>query len=123
MTGGAVYTEPGIHYVRGGWQLAEDEALVIEGEVPRCRYWNVLLYSRFLNSLDHRHRRVSATGATATLTGARYRFVLAARDPVLAGADWLDTEGRPFGIVVMRFLQPDSEPKLPAARKVRLADL
>ena len=123
MTGGAVYTEPGIHYLRGGWQLEPGEALVIEGEAPRCRYWNILLYSRFLNSLDHRHRRVSATGATARLSGSRYRFVLAAQDPGLADADWLDTEGRPFGIAVMRFLQPDAEPKVPEARRVRLADL
>ena len=123
MTGGAVYTEPGIAYLRGGWQLADGEALVIEGEAPRCRYWNILLYSRFLNSLDHRHRRVSATGATAKVVDARYRFVLAAQDPGVPSADWLDTEGRPFGIVVMRFLQPDSEPKVPAVRKVRLSEL
>jgi hypothetical protein len=123
MTGGAVYTEPGIFYLRGGWQLTAGEALVIEGEAPKCRYWNILLYSRFLNSLDHRHRRVSATGTTAKMVGGRYRFVLAAQDPGLADADWLDTEGRPFGIAVMRFLQPESEPKLPVVRKVLLAEL
>jgi hypothetical protein len=95
MTGGGVYTEPGISYLRGGWQLDDGEALVIEGDAPRCRYWNILLYSRFLNSLDHRHRKVSATGATATVAEGRYRFVLAAQDPGLASADWLDTEGRP----------------------------
>src|SRR5688572_29940271 len=33
MTGGAAYTEPGIHYLRGGWQLQPGEALVIEGPV------------------------------------------------------------------------------------------
>jgi len=120
MTGGAVYTEPGISYLRGGWQLADDEALVIEGRAPSCRYWNILLYSRFLNSLDHRHRKVSATHATARLVDGRYRFVLAPRDPGPASGDWLDTEGRPFGIVVMRFLQPVSEPELPVVRKIRL---
>ena len=120
MTGGAVYTEPGIAYLRGGWQLADEEALVIEGRAPSCRYWNILLYSRFLNSLDHRHRKVSATHATARLVDGRYRFVLAARDPGPELGEWLDTEGRPFGIVVMRFLQPGSEPELPVVRKIRL---
>jgi hypothetical protein len=123
MTGGAVYTEPGISYLRGGWQLEDGEALVIEGETPRCRYWNILLYSRFLNSLDHRHRKVSATGTTAKVVDGRYRFVLAAQDPGMGSADWLDTEGRPFGIVVMRFLRPDSEPKVPAVRRVRVSEL
>jgi hypothetical protein len=123
MTGGAVFTEPNIRYLRGGWQLAPGEALVIEGEVVPCRYWNVLLYSRFLNSLDHRWRPVSRTGATATVTDGRYRLVLAAEDPGPGHGDWLDTEGRPFGIVVVRFLQPDREPTLPTTRVVAVDDL
>jgi hypothetical protein len=32
MQGGAVYTEPGIHYQRGAWDLKAGEALVIEGQ-------------------------------------------------------------------------------------------
>ncbi len=123
MTGGAVFTEPAIHYVRGGWQLGADEALVIDGDLVPCRYWNILAYSRFLNSLDYRHRRVSYTGATAHLQGGRYRFVLSATDPGPAAGDWIDTEGRAFGIVVMRFLQPEHQPVVPATRVVRLADL
>ena len=122
MTGGAGFTEPNIHYLRGSWRLGADEALVIEGEPPPSRYWNVLLYSRFLNSLDHRARRVSRTDATAELVDGRYRFVLAGRDPGGVG-DWLDTEGRPFGIFVLRFLQPASEPELPAVRVVPIAEL
>ena len=122
MAGGAAFTEPGIHYLRGGWQLAPGEALVIEGDVPECRYWNVLLSSRFLNSLDHRARPVSCTGRHARLTDGRYRFVLADTDPGGAG-NWLDTEGRPFGIVVFRFLQPTTEPALPSARVVPLDEV
>ncbi|GAA0938801.1 DUF1214 domain-containing protein [Actinocorallia libanotica] len=123
MAGGAVYTEPGIHYLRGGWELGPGEALVIEGDVVPCRYWNVLLYSRFLNSLDHRHRSVSRTGATANVKDGRYRFVLAAEDPGTAAGDWLDTEGRPFGIVVLRWLRPERAPDLPSVRRCRLEDL
>ncbi|OBG89484.1 hypothetical protein A5699_13885 [Mycobacterium sp. E802] len=123
MAGGAVFTEPAIHYLRGGWQLDPDEALIIEGEAPPCRYWNILAYSRFLNSLDYRHRRVSYTAATATRHGGRYRFVLAATEPGAEAGDWIDTEERTFGIVVMRFLQPEQPPELPTTRVVRLADL
>ncbi|MED5811298.1 DUF1214 domain-containing protein [Mycolicibacterium sp. 050232] len=123
MTGGAVFTEPAIHYLRGGWQLEPGEALLIEGGLVPCRYWNILAYSRFLNSLDYRHRRVSYTGATANLDGGRYRFVISATDPGPAAGDWIDSEGRAFGIVVMRFLQPEGQPTVPSARVVRLADL
>lgn len=121
MAGGAVFTEPGIHYVRGGWQLEPGQALVIEGDVIECRYWNILAYSRFLNSLDFRYRPVSYTGATAAVVDGRYRFVVAAEDPGVG--DWIDSEGRDFGIVVMRFLQPAETPPLPSARVVQLDEL
>lgn len=121
MQGGAVFTEPGIHYQRGAWQLAPGEALVLEGEVVPCRYWNAMLYSRFLNSLDHRHRRVSLTGERAARADGRYRIVLAAEDP---GVDhWLDTEGRPFGLFVLRWLRPERPPALPTLRVTSVADL
>jgi hypothetical protein len=123
MTGGAVFTEPGIHYVRGGWRLDPGEALVIEGTTVPCRYWNVLLHSRFLNSLDHRNRTVSRTGPSIAERDGRYRLVLAAEDPGSAHHDWLDTEGRSFGIVVVRWLHPELEPTVPTARVVRLDDL
>jgi hypothetical protein len=120
MTGGAAFTEPGIHYLRGSWELADGEALVIEGELPPCRYWNVLLYSRFLNSLDHRHRQVSRTPSTTSIVDGRYRYVLAAQD---AGGDWLDTEGRPFGIFVLRFLHAITTPELPTVRRVPIGEV
>ncbi len=121
MAGGAVFTEPDITYLRGAWRLEPGEALLIEGEPVACRYWSILAYSRYLNSLDHRYRPVSYTGATATIVDGRYRFVLAGQDPGVR--DWIDTEGRGFGIVVLRFLQPATPPPLPSVRVVRLADL
>ena len=121
MQGGAAFTEPAIHYLRGAWELEPDEALVLEGAAVPCRYWNVLLYSRFLNSLDYRHRTVSLTGARIPLRDGRYRLVLAARDPGVPG--WLDTEGRRFGLFVLRWLRPEKTPELPELRVVRGAEL
>lgn len=120
MTGGAAFTEPGIHYLRGAWQLGADEGLLIEGQLAPCRHWNIVLYSRFLNSLDYRHRIISRTAATSSIVDGRFRFVLAARDPHADGYDWLDTEGRRFGLFVMRFLHPESPPELPIVRCVAL---
>ncbi|BBZ32387.1 DUF1214 domain-containing protein [Mycolicibacterium confluentis] len=123
MAAGAAFTEPGIHYLRGSWQLADGEALVLEGTPPTCRHWNIVLYNRFLNSLDHRHRTVTRTAASSALVDGRFRFVLAAEDPGVAGCDWLDTEGLGFGLFVLRFLHADAAPELPVARRVRLEEL
>ena len=122
MQGGAVFTEPEIHYQRGAWNLEPDQALVIEAHVVPCRYWNLMLYSRFLNSLDHRYRRVSLTGRRAQLSeDGSIRIVLAGRDPGVA--NWLDTEGREFGIFVLRWLQAEKPPALPVLRVVDIDSL
>jgi hypothetical protein len=122
MQGGAVYTEPGIFYHRGAWKLKPGQALVITGKVGDVRYWNIQLYSRYLNSLDHRYRRVSLTGKRVkTEPDGTFRLLLAAEDPGLP--NWLDTEGRPFGIFVIRWLHPKFSPPLPAVRVMDLAEL
>lgn len=122
MQGGAVYTEPGIHYQRGAWQLEPGQALLIEGEMVRARHMSILLYSRFLNSLDARNRQVSLTGKhIRTDSAGRFRIVLSGEPAGLP--NWLDTEGRPYGLFVIRWLQPEATPKLPTARLVQLADL
>lgn len=121
MQGGAVYTEPGIHYQRGAWDLGEDEALVIEGRMVAARHMNILLYSPFLNSLDYRTRTVSLTAAQIkTDAEGRFRIVLAGKPP--RAANWLDTEGRRKGLFVIRWLQPEATPPLPLTRVVRLAE-
>lgn len=122
MQGGAVYTEPGIHYQRGAWRLDPGQALVIEGQAVAARHRSVLLYSRFLNSLDYRNRQVSLAGPRiATDDAGRFRIVIAGEDP--GTANWLDTEGRPYGLFVIRWLQPASTPPLPTARLVSISDL
>ncbi|MBL8552797.1 MAG: DUF1214 domain-containing protein [Phenylobacterium sp.] len=122
MQGGAVYTEPGIHYQRGAWRLEPGRALVIEGRAVAARHWSVLLYSRFLNSLDYRNRTVSLAGPRVRMDAdGRFRIVIAGEDPGVA--NWLDTEGRPYGLFVIRWLQPAETPELPAVRVVAIADL
>lgn len=122
MQGGAVYTEPGIHYQRGAWQLEPGQALLIEGTTVPARHWSVLLYSRFLNSLDYRNRTVSSTGTrVATDADGRFRIVIAGEDPGVP--NWLDTEARPFGIFVIRWLQPQATPLLPTTRVVPVTSL
>ena len=83
--GRAAFTEPDIHYLRGAWRLGEHEALLIEGDLVDCRHWNILLASRFLNSLDHRNRIVSRTAASSTIVDGPVPLSLAGRDPGLPG--------------------------------------
>lgn len=120
MQGGAVFTSGDCDYYIGSWQLADNEQLVIRGVMPPCRHWNIVLYSPVLNSLEHRYRRTSLTGSQLQreATG-NYAIHIAHRAPAGA-ANWLDTEGRPAGLFVIRVTGPETPSQLPMAERQRL---
>jgi hypothetical protein len=109
-------------YSMGPYLLKPDEALVIEGRLPRCTFANVVLWNRWMMSYEYRSRQVSLTRRQLRLgKDASYRIVLAARDPGVP--NWLDTEGRPFGTIFWRFLQPEGTPQRPRTKVVAIDSL
>lgn len=115
MQGGAVFTSGDADYYIGSWRLAGDEQLVLRGVLPPCRHWNIVLYSPVLNSLEHRYRRTSLTGAQLQCDAqGNYEIAIAAAKPAGA-ANWLDTEGRPEGLFVIRITAPQQPSALPVA--------
>lgn len=110
------------HYCAAPFVLGPEQALVIEGLLPPCRFANVVLWNRYMQSFDYTRRPVSLNRAQMHFgADGRYRVILAARDPGLPG--WLDTEGRASGLVYWRFLLPRGEVPAPQARVVELASL
>jgi hypothetical protein len=90
-------------YSMAPYVLGPDEALVMRVRWPRCRYAGVALWNRQLQTFDYLRGRVSINRAQA-VTGpdGAATIVVAHRDPGVA--NWLRTEGRPFGLVFWRFL-------------------
>ncbi len=106
------------------WDLAEDQALIVEADVPHARYWAIQLYTMgnfelvdpfgAISSRNHTQASISADG--------RLRFVLAASDPGVA--NWLDTTGRRNGLCTFRWFWPESDDSpQPSTRLVSLADV
>jgi hypothetical protein len=93
-------------YAIAPFSLKPEEALVIEGRFPACRFASLVLYNRYLQTFDYTTRRVSLNRAQTRLRpDGSYRMVLAHRDP---GTDnWIDTEGRPTGTMQWRFVLPE----------------
>jgi hypothetical protein len=109
-------------YSMAPFQLAPDEALVIRGRFPKCRFANVVLWNRHTHTFDYRFRRVSLNRAQTQLEAdGSFKIVLAASDPGVP--NWLETEGRPFGSVFWRFLLPEGELAPLNAARVKLADV
>jgi hypothetical protein len=109
-------------YSMAPYVLGPDEALVMTGRWPECRCANVSLWNRHLQTYDYAHRQVSLNRAQTTLEpDGSFRMVLAHQDPGVP--NWIDTEGRPFGMVFWRYFLPTSEVETPQAKVVKLSDL
>ena len=104
------------------FQLEEDEALIIETEIPaRAPYWNIQLNDPYFNALEYVYRLSSTNGAMATLSSdGKYRGVIALTDPGVP--NWLDPAGYKEGGIYGRWYDCDSEP-VPTLTRVKLKDL
>ena len=109
-------------YVEGIFEIEDDEALVIETEIPGdCSYWNFQLVDEFWRSIDWMHRQSSLNGFTARLDAdGKFRMVVAMRDPGIP--NWLDTVGRKTGMVYGRWTNSSSS-IAPSVTKVKVADV
>jgi hypothetical protein len=110
-------------YSMAPYLVMPGEALVIEGRWPKkARFANVVLWNRFMQSYDYAHRRVSLNrNQTKAERDGSFRIVVAHEDPGVP--NWLDTEGRPSGLVFWLFQMPEEEIKTPVGRIVPLASL
>ncbi len=104
------------------FQLEEDEALIIETDIPEhAPYWNIQLNDPLFNALDYVYHLASTNGAMAKLSSdGKFRAVIALTDPGVP--NWLDPAGYKEGGIYGRWFDCDSEP-LPVIKRVKLAEL
>ena len=107
------------HYSMAPYVLGPLEALVITARWPKCRFANVALWNRWLQTYDYAHRQVSLNRAqTKVDPDGSFRVVIAHRDPGVP--NWIDTEGRPFGMVFWRYFLVEGDVVTPQAEVVPL---
>lgn len=95
-------------YSMAPFVLGPDQALLIRGRFPQCRFSNVVLFNRFLQTFDYEERSVSLNREQTVLDAqGNFEMILAHRDP--GRPNWLDTEGRPYGIMFWRFQLPEGD--------------
>ncbi len=120
--GDMAFSAMDIAYTMAPYLLGPDQALVMTGRFPDCKFANVCLWNRYIQSYDYNNRRVSLNRKQTQLDAdGRYRIVIAHRDPGVA--NWIDTEGRPFGMVYWRFVLPTGGVETPQAEVVEMASL
>jgi hypothetical protein len=111
-----------IFYYHGYFELAEDEALVIEVErIPPCRTWNLQTDNYWMESLDYRYHRIHLNKHTAHYDAdGSVRIVIAARDPGVP--NWLTTAGHRVGTLCFRWIGAE-EIVHPTTRVMKVADI
>jgi hypothetical protein len=105
-------------YAMGSFDLADDEALVIEGRSPECAFWNLCLWNQFLHTYNYDYERVTINGGQVVYEpDGSWRIVVAARDPGMP--NWLSTAGHPRGRLWFRWFHPAATPDRPRTSVIK----
>jgi hypothetical protein len=110
--------DPKIWYGHLYYDLAPDEALVLEVTPPKCRFWNFQLDNWWMESLDHVHHKIWVNSSQAKLEpDGRVVVVCADKDP--GYGNWLDLAGHRKGTALWRWVEAEAHPT-PTCKVVKL---
>jgi hypothetical protein len=113
--------DPKIFYLHAYWELQPDEALVIEGEVPDCAFWNIQLDNYWWESLDYRYLPVHVSKGSARYNDdGGVTIVIAAKD--VGVGNFIDTAGHTSGTLLLRWVDAKTHP-VPTCRVMKLDSL
>jgi hypothetical protein len=101
-------------YAMGGFDLGEDEALVLEGRSPKCVFWNMCLWNPYMQTYDYRYEDVTINGGQVKYgPDGSWRIVIATKDPGVA--NWVSTAGHRKGVIWFRWFLAETQPQRPLA--------
>jgi hypothetical protein len=110
-----------LRYGQGHYSCQTDEAVIVEVTPPAAPYWGFQLVSHYWEALDWHVRQTSINGHQAVLDDdGVFRAVISHTDPGVP--NWLDTAGRPNGLIAARYFRAESTP-VPTLRTVPLERL
>jgi len=112
----------GQFYYEGAYDLADDEALIVDAKVPsKFEYYSMIVTNEIYETTDwyNNHSSLNDSQLHVDRDGV-LRVVVSAKDPGVV--NWLDTAGNPRGVIQGRWTECNSEP-VPNARKVKLSEV
>lgn len=112
----------GQFYYEGAFELAEDEALIIESPYPKTfSYASLILTNDIYETVDWYNNHSALNGSQWHVDGdGILRVVVSAKDPGVV--NWLDTSGHTTGAIQGRWTDCDSNP-VPTIRKVSIGEV
>jgi hypothetical protein len=114
------FKDPQITWHQGYFDLAADEALVVEFTPPQCEYWMIALHNHWMETLDYvRHQSTLNSHSAVLQSDGSARFVISHSDPGVP--NWLDTAGHQRGTIGVRWVGPDVVDVIPTTEVVKAA--
>lgn len=109
-------------YYDGIYEIDDDEALVVETDLPReCRYWQMLVADDRFCTVDWYNRQSSLNDVQARLdSDGKLRVVISNRDPGVP--NWLDKADNRWGMIQMRFNEATDDPQ-PVVTRCKVTDV
>lgn len=103
-------------------EITDDEALIIETELPKkARYWQALVADDRFATIDWVNRQSSLNDVQARIdSDGKFRAVISRRDPGVP--NWLDKGDYPWGMVQLRWNKASDYPD-PKMTKVPFAEI
>ena len=99
--------------------LEEDDAILIETNLPDGDYWSFTLYNMWWETPDLMNRQTSLNANQTHIDeDGKARFVISARDP--GSPNWLDTGGVRRGFLHYRWFRPQSRMPVPESRLLKI---
>jgi len=115
--------DPAIYYHNSRWQLAPDEALLIDFTPPgRCRAWNFQLSNHWMESLDYRYHRICINNHGARLEADGSVRIVVSHLADGPHPNWLTTAGHSHGGMLLRYVDAGDHPPV-RTRVTPVADL
>ena len=107
-SGGIGFANRDAAYAEAPFLVGPDQALVIEGRFPECRFANVMLWNRYIQSFDYLTHRISLNRKQMQFQpDGSFKLAVAHKDPGIP--NWLDASGRTYGLVYWRIVLPEGE--------------
>lgn len=112
----------GQFYYEAVYDLKEDEALILESQVPsEYHYYSLILTNQIFETTDWYNNHSSLNDSQMRLdSDGLLRVVVSERDPGVP--NWMDTAGYPIGVIQGRWLDCSDQP-IPTVRKAQLTDV
>lgn len=113
--------DPNISYYHSYWEMADDEAIVVEFMPPACQYWNFQLNNYWIESLDYRYFNININKHTAKYNAdGSVKIIVAHTDPGLP--NWINTAYHKLGTMSLRWVRSTECPPI-KTRVVKFSEL